>query len=75
MQGCQFSDFKSDFRCFENKGNWHKIAQIVKNMDKISLVSKDSLVSGKGIDNPSLNTVSTHEASSDYLQTKFRLSE
>ena len=37
-----------------------KLIKYSQNMDNISLVSKDKLDNGKGLDNPSLNTVSTH---------------
>ena len=37
-----------------------KLIKYSENMDKISVVSIDKLDSGKGLDNPSLNTVSTH---------------
>ena len=59
-QGCQFSDFSliSDF--LRIKENGIKLIKYCLNMDKISVVSKDKLGSGKGLDNPSLNTVSTY---------------
>ena len=60
VQGCQFSDFSliSDF--LEIKESGIKLIKYGKNMDKISIVSKDRLDSGKGLDNPCLNTVSKH---------------
>ena len=60
MQGCQSSDFSlvSDFLRMKETGI--KLIKYSQNMDKISIVSKDRLDSGKGLDNPSLNTVSKH---------------
>ena len=60
IEGCQFSDFSliSDFLRIKELGI--KFLKYSQNMDKISIVSKDRLDSGKGLDNPSLNTVSTH---------------
>ena len=60
FQGCQFSDFSliSDF--FENKGNRHTIDQIWSKHGQSQIVSRDRLESGKGLDNPALNTVSKH---------------
>ena len=52
-----------------------KLIKYGQNMDKMSIVSIDMLGSGKRLDNPSLNTVLNIKTSSDYLQTKFRLSE
>ena len=68
-QGCQFSDFSliSDFLRIKESG-----IELIKYSQNISTVSKDRLNNGKGLDNPSLNTVSSR---SDYLQTKFRLSQ
>ena len=46
-----------------------KLIKYSQNIDNISIVSKDRLDNGKGLDNPSLNTVSTHlnlKLSSDY---------
>ena len=59
-QGCQFSDFSliSDF--LRIKETCIKLIKYSKNMDNISIVSKDRLDNGKELDNPSLNTVSTH---------------
>ena len=59
IQGCQFSDFSliSDFLRIKESGI--KLIKCSQNMD-ISIVSKDRLNNGKGLDNPSLNTVSTH---------------
>ena len=59
-QGCQFSDFSliSDFLRIKETGI--KLIKYVQNMDKISIVSKDRLDNGKGLDNLSLNTVSKH---------------
>ena len=59
-QGCQFSDFSliSDFLRIKKSGI--KLIKYSQNMDNISIVSKDRLDNGKGLDNPSLNTVSTH---------------
>ena len=59
-QGCQFSDFSliSDFLRIKLTGI--KLIKYDQNMDKISIVSKDRLDNGKGLDNPSLNTVSKH---------------
>ena len=56
-QGCQFSDFSliSDFLRIRET-----CITLSKNMDNISIVSKDRLDDGKGLDNPSLRTVSTH---------------
>ena len=42
------------------KENGIKLSKYSSNMDKTSVVSKDKLDSGKGLDNPSLNTVSKH---------------
>ena len=57
VQRCQFSDFSliSDFLRIKETG-----IKYSQNMDNISIISKDRLNSGKGLDNPSLNTVSTH---------------
>ena len=57
MQGCQFSDFSliSDFLRIRETGT-----KLIKYSQNISIVSKDRLDSVKGLDNPSLNTVSTH---------------
>ena len=59
-QGCQFSDFSliSDF--FRIKECGMKLIKDGKIMDKILIVSKDRLDSGKGLDNPSLKTVYKH---------------
>ena len=54
IQGCQFSDF------LEIKESGIKLIKYGKNIDKMSIVSKDRLDSGKGLDNPCLNTVSKH---------------
>ena len=56
--GCQFSDLSliSDFLRIKESG----IKIDSQNMDNIAIVSKDRLDNGKGLDNPSLNTVSTH---------------
>ena len=51
---------KSDFRFFEKKETGIELKKYGQNMDKISIVSKDRLDSGKGLDNPSLKTVSKH---------------
>ena len=66
-QGCQFSDLSliSDF--LRIKETDIKLIKYSQNMDKISIVSKDRLDNWKGLDNPSLNTVST-------LLNQFRLS-
>ena len=37
-----------------------KLIKYGKNMDKIIIISKDMLDSGKRLDNPSLKTVSKH---------------
>ena len=60
LQGCQFSDFSliSDF--FRMKETAIKLIKYGQHMDKISIVSKDRLDSGKRLDNPSLDTVSKH---------------
>ena len=60
MQGCQFSDFSliSDFLRIKETGI--KSIKYSQNMNKVSIVSKDRLDNGKGLNNPSLNTVSTH---------------
>ena len=60
MQGCQFSDFSliSDFLRIREIGI--KLIKYVQNMDKVLVVNKYRLNSGKGLDNPSLNTVSKH---------------
>ena len=39
---------------------WHEIDKNGKNLDKISIVSKDRLDSGERLNNPSLKTVSKH---------------
>ena len=59
-QGCQFSDFSliSDF--LRIKETCIKLIKYGQNMDNISIVSKDRPAIGKGLDNTSLNTVSTH---------------
>ena len=59
-QGCQFSDFSliSDFLRIKKSGI--KLIKYSQNMDNISIISKDRLDNGKGLDNPSLNTASTH---------------
>ena len=59
-QGCKFSDFSliSDF--FKNKKTCIKLIKCGQNKYKISIISKDSLDSGKWLDNPSLFTVSKH---------------
>ena len=56
-QGCQFSDFSliSDFLRIEE--TCIKLIKYSQNMDNISIVSKDRLAIGKGLDNASLNTV------------------
>ena len=66
-QGCQFSDFSliSDFLRINE--TCIKLIKYGQNMDKILIASQDSLDSGKGLDNPCLNTVSKH-------QNQFRLS-
>ena len=53
-QGCQFSDF------LRIKESGMKFIKYSHDMDNISIVSKDRFNNGKGLDNPSLNTVSTH---------------
>ena len=60
VQGCQFSDFSliSDFLRIKESGI--KLIKSSENMDTISIVFKDRLDSGKGLDNLSLNTVSNH---------------
>ena len=61
LQGCQFSDLSlmSDF--LKIKETVIKLMPVYgQNMDKISIVFKDRLDSGKGLDNPSLETVSKH---------------
>ena len=60
ITGMSVFRLKSDFRFFENKETCIKLIKYSQNMDDISIVSKDRLDNGKGIDNPSLNTVSTH---------------
>ena len=59
-QGCQFSDFSliSDF--LRKKECGMELIKYGKNMDKILIVSKDRLDSGKRLNNPSLKTVSKH---------------
>ena len=59
-QGCQFSDFCliSDF--FRIKETGIELIKYGQNMDKISIVSTDRLDNGKGLGNPSLNTISKH---------------
>ena len=59
-KGCYFSDFSliSDF--LRTKETGIKLIKYSQNMDKISIASKDRLDSGKGLDNPSLITVSKH---------------
>ena len=54
LQGCQFSDF------LRIKETGIKLIIYGKNMDKILIISKDRLDSGKRLDNPSLKTVSKH---------------
>ena len=72
MQECQFSDLSliSDFLRIKESGI--KFIKYSQNMDNITIVSKDRLDNGKGLDNPSLNTVSTHlnqfRLSSAYVQ-------
>ena len=58
-KGCYFSDFSliSDF--FRIKETGIKLIKYSQNMD-ISMVSKDRLDSGKGLDNPPLITVPKH---------------
>ena len=60
IQGCQFSDFSliSDF--LRMKKTCIKLIKSGQNIDKFSIVSKDRLDNGKGLDNPSLITVSKH---------------
>ena len=60
QQGCQFSDLSliSDFLRIKESGI--KLIKYGKNMDKVLIVSKERLDSGKGLDNPSLKTVSKH---------------
>ena len=60
VQGCQFSDFSliSDFLRIKETG-----IQLIKygqNIVKVLIVTEDRLDSGKGLDNPSLKTVSKH---------------
>ena len=59
-QGCQFSDFSliSDF--LRIKETCIKLIKYGQNMDNISIVFKDRLAIGKGLDDTSLNTVYTH---------------
>ena len=59
-QGCQFSDFSliSDF--LRIKKTCIKLIKSGQNIVKFSMVSKDRLDNGKGLDNPSLITVSIH---------------
>ena len=45
---------------FRIKETGIKLIKYDQNMDKISLLSKDRLYSGKRLDTPSLNTVSKH---------------
>ena len=60
LQECQFSDFSliSDFWRLKETGI--KLIKYGQNMDKIPIVSKEMLDSGKGLDIPLLNTVSKH---------------
>ena len=60
IERCQFSDFSliSDFLRIKETGI--KLMKYCQNMEKISIVFKDRLDSGKGLDNPSLETVSKH---------------
>ena len=59
LQGCQFSDFSliSDFLILRETGI--KVIKYGQNMD-LTIVSKVRIDSGKGLDNPSLNTISKH---------------
>ena len=59
-QGCQFSDFSLISDCLRIKECGMKLIKYGKNMDKILIVSKDRLESGKRLNNPSLKTVSKH---------------
>ena len=60
IQGCQFSDLSliSDFLRIKEFGM--KLIKYGKSMDKILIVSKYRLDSGKRLNNPSLKTVSKH---------------
>ena len=60
MHGCQFSDFNLISVFLRIKETGIKFIVYSQNMDNISIVSKDRLDGEKGLDNPSLNTVSTH---------------
>ena len=60
MQGCQFSDFSLIYDFLKIKESGIKLIKHSQNMDNISIVSKNRLNNGKGLDNPSLNTVSTY---------------
>ena len=54
LKKIRFSDF------LKIKETGVKVIKYGPNMDKTSIASKDMLDGGIGIDNPSLNTVSTH---------------
>ena len=60
IQGCQFSDFSLISDLLRKKEFGMKLIKYGKNMDKILIVPKYRLDSGKRLKNPYMKTVSKH---------------
>ena len=60
IQECQFSDYNLILDFLRIRETGIKLIKYSQSMDNISIVSRTGLTMAKGLDNPSLNTVSIH---------------